>query len=190
MSVRGIGLLKAKRLRICGCARHHPVNKRSCCSRSCRLQFSGSENVNVVLPPRRDCAQSLPSSDSTIALQIRRPIPIPVLFVVKKGSNTLSGSLSPDPRSEMKISTLAPHLLRPIEPIELTASACNGQLYEAYLRGLAYLRLNDGHSAALHFQKLIDHPGIVQGSIVGGLVHLQLARAEMLMGNKDAARKS
>ena len=113
-----------------------------------------------------------------------------MLFVVKKGSNTLSGSLSPDPRSEMEISTLAPHLLRPIEPIELTASACYGQLYEAYLRGLAYLRLNDGHSAALHFQKLIDHPGIVQGSIVGGLVHLQLARAEMLMGNKDAARKS
>ena len=80
--------------------------------------------------------------------------------------------------------------LRPIEPDEFTASACYGQLYEAYLRGLAYSRLNDGHSAALQFQKLIDHPGIVQASIVGRLVYLQIARAEMLMGDQDAARKS
>lgn len=84
----------------------------------------------------------------------------------------------------------AVELLRPIEPYELTAFDCYGGLYEAYIRGMAYLELKDGRSAALQFQKLIDHPGIVRGSIVGPLANVQLARAETLMGDRDAARKS
>ncbi len=63
-------------------------------------------------------------------------------------------------------------------------------LYPAYMRGLAYLQLGKGPDAAREFQKLIDHPGIVQTLVIGALAHLQLARAYALMGDKDAERKS
>jgi tetratricopeptide (TPR) repeat protein len=36
-------------------------------------------------------------------------------------------------------------------------------LYPAYFRGLAYLQMKDGRDAAIEFQKLLDHPGIVGG---------------------------
>ena len=65
-----------------------------------------------------------------------------------------------------------------------------GYLYPAYMRGLAYLQLDKGQDAAREFQKLIDHPGIVQNAVIGALAHLQLARAYAMMGDKDAARKS
>ena len=45
-------------------------------------------------------------------------------------------------------------------------------------------------AAAAEFQKLIDHPGIVNNFITGALAHLQLGRAQAMMGDKEAARKS
>ncbi len=44
--------------------------------------------------------------------------------------------------------------------------------------------------AAAEFQKVIDHPGIVNNFITGALAHLQLGRARAMMGDKEAARKS
>jgi tetratricopeptide (TPR) repeat protein len=64
-----------------------------------------------------------------------------------------------------------------------------GNLQPAYVRGLAYLQLKRGKEAAIEFQKLIGHPGIVGFSITGALVHLQLARAEGISGNHDLARR-
>ncbi len=63
-------------------------------------------------------------------------------------------------------------------------------LYPAYLRGLAYLQLAEPLKAQTEFQKIIDHPGIVVNSLIGALAHLQLARAQVMMGDKNAARKS
>ena len=63
-------------------------------------------------------------------------------------------------------------------------------LYPAYLRGLAHLELQQGQNAAHEFQKILDHPGLVGNSIVGALAHLQLGRAQVMMGDKVAARKS
>jgi len=63
-------------------------------------------------------------------------------------------------------------------------------LYPAYLRGEAYLRAGQAEQAAMEFQKLLDHPGVVGLAVLGPLSHLQLARAQVMMGNKDAARKS
>ncbi|MGO9517918.1 MAG: protein kinase domain-containing protein [Candidatus Korobacteraceae bacterium] len=60
----------------------------------------------------------------------------------------------------------------------------------AYVRGLAHLKLGQGQQAAAEFQKILDHPGIVLNSITGALAHLQLGRAQAMMGDKDAARKS
>ncbi len=63
-------------------------------------------------------------------------------------------------------------------------------LYPAYVRGLACLKLGKGREAAAEFQKMIDHAGVLQDFITAPLTYLQLGRAQVLMGDKDAARKS
>ena len=63
-------------------------------------------------------------------------------------------------------------------------------LYPAYIRGLAYLDLGDGPSAAAQFQKLIDNPGFSVRHVTGALAWLQLGRAQKMMGDGAAARKS
>jgi tetratricopeptide (TPR) repeat protein len=63
-------------------------------------------------------------------------------------------------------------------------------LYPAYVRGEAYLKANNAQKAADEFQKMIDHPGIMENYITGALAHLQLGRAQAMMGDKAAARKS
>ena len=76
-------------------------------------------------------------------------------------------------------------LLQPVAKYELGGPA---GLDPAFLRGAAYLRLNKGAEAAVEFQKLIDHPGIVSTSVTGALAHLQLARAHVLTGDINGAR--
>jgi len=63
-------------------------------------------------------------------------------------------------------------------------------LYPAYIRGLAYLDLGDGQSAAAQFQKLIDNPGFTVRHVTGPLAWLQLGRAQKMMGDEVARRKS
>ncbi len=80
-----------------------------------------------------------------------------------------------------------------IEPLNadphVIQSRCQ-RLYPAYLRGIAYLQLGDGAEAAGEFHKIIDHPGIVQDCATGPLAYLQLGRAQVVMGDEQAARKS
>jgi tetratricopeptide (TPR) repeat protein len=59
-----------------------------------------------------------------------------------------------------------------------------------YVRGLAYLALKDGAKAAREFQKIRDHRGIAPLSIIYPLAHLQQARAFVLMGDTEKARKT
>lgn len=62
-------------------------------------------------------------------------------------------------------------------------------LFDAiYLRGQAYLMLHNGSAAAMEFQKIIDHPGIVWAYPPGALAHLGLARAYSLQGDKAKSR--
>lgn len=56
-----------------------------------------------------------------------------------------------------------------------------------YLRGQAYLAAGQGHSAAVEFQKILDHKGIVWNCTTGALAHLGLARALALAGDKERA---
>ena len=63
-------------------------------------------------------------------------------------------------------------------------------LYPVYIRGLAYLKAGQGQQAAAEFQKMLDHRGIVGNFVLGALAHLQLGRAQVIMGNKAAALKS
>jgi serine/threonine protein kinase len=50
-------------------------------------------------------------------------------------------------------------------------------LYPVYVRGEAYLAAGQGRSAALEFQKILDHSGIVWNCWTGVLAHLGVARA-------------
>jgi tetratricopeptide (TPR) repeat protein len=65
-----------------------------------------------------------------------------------------------------------------------------GYLYPVYIRGLAYLKAGQGQQAAAEFQKVLDHRGIVGNFVIGALAHPQLGRAQAMMGDKEAARKS
>jgi eukaryotic-like serine/threonine-protein kinase len=63
-----------------------------------------------------------------------------------------------------------------------------GNLYPAYVRGEAYLAAHQGREAAVEFQKILDHRGIVVSDPIGALAHLQLGRADVLSADKDKAR--
>ena len=65
-----------------------------------------------------------------------------------------------------------------------------GYLYPAYIRGLAYLKAGQGQPAAVEFQKVLNHRGIIGNFIFGALAHLQLGRAQAMMGDTESARKS
>ncbi|HKN70898.1 MAG TPA: protein kinase [Terriglobales bacterium] len=67
-------------------------------------------------------------------------------------------------------------------------------LYPVYLRGEAFLAAKQGNAAAAEFQKILDHPGVVQNEPIGALAHLGVARANALQArtsqgaDADAAR--
>src|SRR5208337_2803164 len=63
-------------------------------------------------------------------------------------------------------------------------------LYPAYVRGQAYLKAGQGQQAAAEFQKILDHRGITENFVTGALAHLQLGRAQAMMGDQAAAQKS
>jgi tetratricopeptide (TPR) repeat protein len=80
---------------------------------------------------------------------------------------------------------------RPADAIEQLRPAARYELgwtsyyLPPYIRGLAYLRMNDGVSATREFQKIVEHPGVLPVSPLGSLAHLQLARARTM--SNDAA---
>jgi len=81
-------------------------------------------------------------------------------------------------------------ILRPAEQYEYALPNYFSDMYPTYIRGLAYLQLGQGQAASVEFQKMLDHPAIVGRDVIGALAHLQLGRAQVMMGDKAAARKS
>jgi eukaryotic-like serine/threonine-protein kinase len=75
-------------------------------------------------------------------------------------------------------------------PYELgiTALDAGTSLYPVYMRGEAYLAAKQGSAATAEFQKIIDHPGVVQNELIGALAHLGLGRAYALAGDAGKAR--
>jgi DNA-binding winged helix-turn-helix (wHTH) protein len=63
-----------------------------------------------------------------------------------------------------------------------------GALYPVYLRGEAYLALENGPAAEAEFRKIIAHRGIVISDVIGALAHLQQARARARSHDSDGAR--
>jgi eukaryotic-like serine/threonine-protein kinase len=81
-------------------------------------------------------------------------------------------------------------LLRDTEKYDLAFTGLWDYVYPAYIRGLAYLQLGDGRSAAAQFQKLIDNRGFTVRHVIGPLAWLQLGRAQKMMGDEPSSRKS
>jgi hypothetical protein len=69
-----------------------------------------------------------------------------------------------------------------------TATVFAPALYPVYVRGIAFLNLNQGNEAAIEFQKILDHSGVVGSEPIGSLVHLQLGRAYAMSGDAAKAR--
>jgi serine/threonine protein kinase len=61
-------------------------------------------------------------------------------------------------------------------------------LTPVYLRALAYLQLKQGSQAAVEFQKIIDHSGIVGNSPIASLARLGLGRSYALVGDSAKSR--
>jgi eukaryotic-like serine/threonine-protein kinase len=85
--------------------------------------------------------------------------------------------------------TAAIEMLKVALPYE-TGGGSFAFLYPAYVRGEAYLKLGQAQQAAAEFQKILDHPGIMENWVTGALAHLQLARVQATMGDTAAARQS
>jgi serine/threonine protein kinase len=82
--------------------------------------------------------------------------------------------------------------LRAAAPYELgvTMSSTYGwtALYPVFVRGEAYLAAHRGTEAAVEFQKILDHRGIVLNEPIGALAHLGLGRAYAMQGDSAKAR--
>jgi tetratricopeptide (TPR) repeat protein len=65
-----------------------------------------------------------------------------------------------------------------------------GGLYPAYIRGEAYLAAGRGQEAAVEFQKVLNHRGIVFADPIGALAHLKLGRAYVVAGDITRAKSA
>jgi len=81
-------------------------------------------------------------------------------------------------------------ILRAAAPYELgmTINSTYGwnSLQPVFVRGEAFLAARQGNEAAVEFQKILSHRGVVLNQPIGALAHLGLGRAYALQG--DAAR--
>jgi hypothetical protein len=63
-------------------------------------------------------------------------------------------------------------------------------MYPVYVRGQAFLKQGLGQQAAVEFQKIIDHPGLVVNFPLGSLARLEIGRARAVGGDKAAAKQA
>jgi predicted Zn-dependent protease len=78
-------------------------------------------------------------------------------------------------------------LLEPVRPYDHVPS---GEFWPPYLRGQAYLQLQDGGAAAREFHTILDHHGEVPGTVLYPLAWLGLARAAALQDHDAEARQA
>jgi eukaryotic-like serine/threonine-protein kinase len=82
-------------------------------------------------------------------------------------------------------------ILRAATPYELGSTRFSTlgwtAMYPAYVRGEAYLAAHQGREAAVEFQKILDHPGIVLNYLIGPMARLELARALSASGDRARA---
>ena len=78
--------------------------------------------------------------------------------------------------------------LEPARKYELGFGPRSLNFWPVYIRGQAFLRMQDGVKAAAEFQKILDHRGALAASELFPLSQLNLARAYALQGDTSKAR--
>ena len=83
--------------------------------------------------------------------------------------------------------------LKTVAPYELGISMSSAYywtaaMYPVLVRGEAYLTANQGSEAAVEFQKILDHRGVVVNGPIGVLAHVGLARAYAMQGDTAKAK--
>ena len=63
--------------------------------------------------------------------------------------------------------------------------SCISCLYAVSVRGNAYLSIGNGNKAAIEFEKIRNHNGIVQNCLTGALAYLGMARANAIEARTD-----
>jgi Flp pilus assembly protein TadD len=91
-----------------------------------------------------------------------------------------------DPAKRRKLLERWPRQL--LDELRSPAQALTFSLCPEYLRGLAYVAAHQSSAAAAEFQKILDHPGVVQNEPTAALAHLGLGRAYALFGDTAKAR--
>ena len=102
----------------------------------------------------------------------------------------------PSIRAAVEINRKNPHgalqILEVTTPYELgnpvPAMAFGATLYPVYLRGQAYLMLQQGSAAAAEFEKYLDRRGVVNSCPLGALAHIGLGRAYAMAGDSERAQ--
>ena len=80
------------------------------------------------------------------------------------------------------------HTAVPRELGMLSYATPNSCLYPVYVRAEAYLSAQQGAAAAVEFQKILDHRGLLWNCATGALAHLQIGRAYAMQGDTAKAR--
>jgi DNA-binding winged helix-turn-helix (wHTH) protein len=83
-----------------------------------------------------------------------------------------------------RLGAAAPYELGATRAIDLDWTA----MFPVFVRGEAYLAAHQGSKAAVEFQKILDHRGLVLNQPIGALAHLGLGRAYVLQGDTVKAR--
>jgi tetratricopeptide (TPR) repeat protein len=82
--------------------------------------------------------------------------------------------------------------LQPAGPYEMgqpsSGNTISIALYPVYIRGEAYRAMKKGTEAAVEYQKILDHRGVVINGPLGALAHLGLGRAYVLAGDTAKAK--
>ena len=154
-----------------------------------REQARAEANAALKLAPNRDvrCVAALAlarardtAGAEKLATELDKTYPLDTL-VQRYWLPTIRAAVA----LERKDLNGAIELLKAASSIELSGS---GDLVLVYVRGEAYLTLNDSNRAAAEFQKFIDHRGVVGNFPWGALAHLGLARAYAMAGDSAKAK--
>jgi hypothetical protein len=65
-----------------------------------------------------------------------------------------------------------------------------GGMQATYARGQASLAEHQGKEAAVEFEKILGHPGLVRNGAIGALAHLGLARGRAMANDPAGARNA
>jgi len=150
-------------------------------------------------------------ADSRAALELRETPQIRIVAALAlalaadgRGAQNLAGKVSKDyppnssvlrftlPRIRAALALNHKDANQAIEFLQaISSDKWNGDMegmHPGYLRGRAYLMLGNGNAAALEFQRIVDHPGLVLENPVGALARLGLARAYAMQGDTAKSR--